>query len=651
MKESEKPFNLFVYGTLMSPVVFRAVLGRRLVFTAADADNVDAFLARQAELKGYRKISPDNTYLYAVPDSPSVLEGYLIGPLPGECMAALLKYEGRNYSRKTVTVTTRDSAYRAVAFVANRKQLEHSFGYQFHDPLKQEILLRRKIEIALLEAEREQLHTDRKIARRAIAQLHGPTIRDLIRQHFESGGISDYAIRHSIKDTPLRDFARVVHDRQAQLLAPHYLAMVIRQAIFNEMEEQIRRDFRYELDRMGLGDRFYERTISSLAALQILNARRELLDLIIGDCLTDLRFTENRLVDFVQWAIVAADAVYEPATAKRQLAFIGDSRAGGRTPLGAELEFSNIGHQVVRDPEGLAFRDQQYDGFLYFADFGLDALTWKLGGHVDDHHEKASNRPRRGFFEIALGSLSIQENISKPITSDPWVLAQVIQEARKFYHIAPHSLHVSMQLRSTHHPMQSRLLPLGVMKCLFALGGDPCPKPDGATISRLANYEIARTDPTPQMLFSEISIRRSSTAEGPGMALTSEGAPVAGRYVQQYKFMRLTSAIDYEPIVLAMKGLQISLRPGSFLLPSQYKSSAKHRDLFHSLMAWGRNPTPLAQIEIDDLLDHARQGLMTEYRRKPAHEISYIDACLARLRETLLKFNRLFTTRRRPRSQ
>ena len=64
-KEAEKPFNLFVYGTLMSSVVFRAVLGRRLVFTTADADNSEAFLARQAELKGYKKISPDNTYLYA----------------------------------------------------------------------------------------------------------------------------------------------------------------------------------------------------------------------------------------------------------------------------------------------------------------------------------------------------------------------------------------------------------------------------------------------------------------------------------------------------------------------------------------------------------------------------------------------------------
>jgi len=646
-KETEKPFNLFVYGTLMSSVVFRAVLGRRLVFTTADADNSEAFLARQAELKGYKKISPDNTYLYAVPDPQGKILGYLIGPLPGECMKALLKYEGRNYSRKTVTVTTRDSVYRAIAFIGKRKQLEHSFGYQFHDPLKQEFLLRRKIERVLLEAEREQLHTDRKIARRAIAELHGSTIRDLIRRHFEAGGISDYVIRHSIKDAPLRDFSRIVRDRQAQDVAPHYLAMVLRQVIFNELEDQLRRDFRYELDRMALGDRFYERTISSLAALQILNSRRELLDLLVGDCLTDLSFTRNHLVDFVQWAIIAADAIYEPALAKRQLAFISANRTGGRTPLGAELEFSNIGHHVIRDPEGLAFRDQQYDGFLYFPDFGLDVLTWKLGGHVDDHHEKASTRPRRGFYEIALGSLSIQANISKPITNDPWVLAQIIQEARRFYNIVPHSLHVSMQLRSTHHPVQSRVLPLDVMKCLFALGGDPWPSNGGVIISRLAHDEIAHTEPSPQMLFSQISIRRSTDAEPSDTPGAPEGSAAGGRYVQQYKFMRLSSAIDYEPIILALKGLQISLRPGSFLMPSQYKSSAKHRELFHSLMAWARQPTPITATEIGNLVDHAREGLLTEYRRKPAHDVTYIDSCLGRLTQSLQQFNTLLITRRK----
>ena len=84
-----------------------------------------------------------------------------------------------------------------------------------------------------------------------------------MRTHFDSGGISEYAIRHSIKDTPLRDYDRIRDDPEARALAPNYLAMLLRQIIFNQFEENLRRDFRYELDQMSPGPGFYDRTISS----------------------------------------------------------------------------------------------------------------------------------------------------------------------------------------------------------------------------------------------------------------------------------------------------------------------------------------------------------------------------------------------------
>ncbi len=136
-----RPFNLFVYGTLMSPSVFRAVLGKRMVFVSSEADNVESFYARDAVLSNYKKITPDGTYLYAVPDPQGRIRGYVLGPLPGECMAGLRQYEGRNYSKRTVEVQTREGSVGAVSFVANLQQLEHSFGFAFRDPLKQEILL------------------------------------------------------------------------------------------------------------------------------------------------------------------------------------------------------------------------------------------------------------------------------------------------------------------------------------------------------------------------------------------------------------------------------------------------------------------------------------------------------------------------------
>ncbi len=643
----DKPFHLFVYGTLMNPSVFRAVLGRRMVHRAADADGVEAFHARDATLEGYKKVSPDRTYLYAVPDPAGRIRGYLVGPLPPQCLHLLLKYEGRNYSRRSVTVRTKDGRYKAVAFVGNLRKMEHSFGYAFHDPFKQEVLLRQKIEEVLLEAQHEQLHVDQEdsVARRAVGELHGDTIRDLIRVHFDSGGVSEYAIRHAIKDVPLRDYDRVRDDPEARALAPNYLAMVVRQVIFNQFEENIRRDFRYELDQMNPGPGFYERTISSLAALGILNESAGLLGILVGDCLSELDFAKDRLVDFARWAVATSDAIYDPSQARRRLAYLRAHLSPGDVPLGAELEFSNIGHQVILDPRAERVCDAQYDGFLYFLDFGLDILTWKLGGHVDDHHEKHSDKPRRGFFETAIGNVSLRENLSKPITADPWVLGQMIQEVRRFYAVGPHSVHVSMQLRGGHRPVQDRLLPVGVMKCLFAIAGDPAPDEEGRLrIHRLWTQDITGGDRPPHLLFSEVR-KRFSRRDVQGLGGVDN---VPGHYVQQYRFLRLSASVNYETVAMALKGLQIALAPGTFLSPAQYQSSPKHREAYEELLAWGRSPTRISTEDVEDFLGYVQEGLMNERRRRPAHNPAYIAWAVGKLRSALERFNAMAQLATRP---
>lgn len=635
---NNEPFNLFVYGTLMDPSVFRAVLGRRLVTQAGDADGVEAFLARDAVLDGYKKISPDHTYLYAVPERYGRIRGYVIGPLPTVCMSALRKYEGRNYSRKKVTVQTASTAETCYAFVGKLKQLEHSFGYAFRDPLKQEILLREKIEAALRESEMEQLKTDQAVARRAMGELHGATIRDLVRRHFDAGGISDYAIRRTLKEHPLRDFSPLSRDAEAQVLAPNYLAMVVRQVIFNEFEENIRREFRYEIDHMDLGEQYYERTVSSLAALRMLNENAPLLDILVGDCLTDLKFGRDPLVDYVSWSVRASDAIYSQQSAKQHLQFLRTHMGRGHIPLGTELEFSNIGHAVIRDPQGQSLRDRVYDGFLYFSDFALDALTWKVGGHVDDHREKVSPRQRRGFFEVALGNVSLQANLSKPITDDPWLLNQFIHEACRFYAVRPHSVHISLQLRSQHRPVRDRLLPLSILKCLFALAGGPERNGGKLQVTRLTSGEISSAEPgNHHLLFSDISKRHSREISD---TYDVAGDPHSrGLYVQQFRFLRLSPELNYEPVAMALKGLQIHLRPGSFLTPGQYEASRRHRKLFDALLEWGRCPTTIPDEEVEEFLGNIHAGLMTERRGKPSHSEAYIAWSLSQLRAMIRHFN------------
>ncbi len=624
----------------MDPSVFRAVTGTRLVMRKEEADGVEAVWAREAVLDGYRKVSPDNTYLYAEPDEHGRIRGLVIGPLPPQILSALRRYEGDNYRRRTLKVYTADDQVRAVVFVAHLDKLKHAFGYEFRDPLKQEVLLDKKIQAALLETEREKLHTTERTARRAVGELRGSTIRDLIRQHFESGGISDYAIRHSIKDDPLRDFNRIIEDSEARVLAPNYLSLVIRQVIFNQFEERIRRDLRFELDHLGLSKKYYDRTISSLIGLRLLNNNDTTLGMVTGDCLTDLSFQTDHLIDFVRWSVVAADALYDSQEARRELNYIRTHMGSGGIPLGTELEFSNIGHEVIHDPRGDTMRDCQYDGFLYFSDFGLDVLTWKLGGHVDDHHDKASARPRRGFFEVAPGNLSLEANLSKPITDDPWVLNQFIHETRKFFDVRPHSVHISMQLKSQQHkPVTDRLVPLAVLKCLFAMAGElKLGSDDRYRVTRLSTNEIIGCAPGgSHILFSDIRKRYSrSTADlYPATTGLREGV-----YVQQFRFLRLHSQINYEPIIMALKGIQISMLPGSFLTPSQFLRSRRHRERFLDLLEWGCNPKPITEEEADLFLTHVDKGLKVEKRGKPSHSEAYIAWAISELRQMLRDFNR-----------
>ena len=218
---SDQPFCLFVYGTLMNPWVFRTVLGKQLVERKDQADGTDSFWARWAILDGYEKISPDNTYQYAMPNKHGRIGGYVIGPLPPEALAQLRHYEGRNYSQRKVVVHTSGGDQPAVAFVGNLKQLQHAFGYDFRDRFKQEVILGEKIDSALRVMELEQLHTLDSDSRQAVAELRGDTIRDLQRRHFEAGGISDYAIRASLASAPLPSCRHLRGDDRARSVAPN----------------------------------------------------------------------------------------------------------------------------------------------------------------------------------------------------------------------------------------------------------------------------------------------------------------------------------------------------------------------------------------------------------------------------------------------
>ena len=138
-------------------------------------------------------------------------------------------------------------------------------------------------------------------------------------------------------------------------------------------------------------------------------------------------------------------------------------------------------------------------------------------------------------------------------------------------------------------------------------------------------------------MFSEIR-KRYSRHTGDVMVPAATAA-TDGVFVQQFRFLRLAENVNYEPIVVALKGLQISRRPGTFLTAKQYETSRRHRNLFEDLVAWGAAPEPIDPRQIGRFLGHVQDGLDHEKRGKPCHTGAYISWAMSELRDRLGEFN------------
>ena len=64
----EKQFNLFVYGSLREPSILESVCGLSFTLKPSQANQAHTLFAELAILHGYRRVSPDNVYFYAIPD-------------------------------------------------------------------------------------------------------------------------------------------------------------------------------------------------------------------------------------------------------------------------------------------------------------------------------------------------------------------------------------------------------------------------------------------------------------------------------------------------------------------------------------------------------------------------------------------------------
>ncbi len=183
--------NIFVYGSLRDPLILKSVCG--LGFSLKPSVVSDELLRGELSLlPGYRRVSPDNVYYYAIKDSSARIEGILIYDMPAEGLADIDRYEGKFYDRETVEVHTANGVVEAIAYLASHRSMRKYFGDRFHVNLIHELWLRKRIEKFFKTHTRpgENSH-DADTERRARRELLGTTERDLIISHLGREAVSD----------------------------------------------------------------------------------------------------------------------------------------------------------------------------------------------------------------------------------------------------------------------------------------------------------------------------------------------------------------------------------------------------------------------------------------------------------------------------
>ena len=636
-EKKEKKLNLFIYGSLRDPNIFKSVCGFSFTKKTAKVDD-RALFAEPAFLPHHRPVSPDNVYFYAV-SAPSLrIEGLVIHDVPLSAIAEIDKYEGKRYQRVTVRVNTASVTVQAQAYLTSHELMKKHFGDRFHVNLIHELWLRKRIAKFIKKHTRPGERTiDAELERQAERELLATTERDLIISHYRSDVVSDYYLEHEL-DRPRPTIKHLYDDPQAKPLINNYLVMVIKQVLLNQLDEQLQSKYRFELERIRTSERYFARTISLLASIQIINSNSAAVDLIIKKCLQTMHCQKYDLIDYVKYAVGAAKSLFDARVVEAQLSRIRSNLQPGLVPLGIELELSNLGPAAV-EPLRSAKKaiDPAYDGFRFFYDFHLDVLSWKLGGYIDDHTGSTEEPRRQGFLELAPGRLNIAGELSRPATADPWVLSQLINELANFYDVRTHSLHISFQLRKSQIGKQ-KVLPLDFVKCLLALGGGPEVKDNGKLwISRMGYNEITQVGVGEELVFARTSKRRwylgkDEVADKPPAQATT--------HVQQYKFIRLEKRANYEPLILCLKGLQLACNPGDYLTAEQLKRSKKLQEQYESLKKWSLEPTEISPKSINKFLRAVKEGLMNEGHHRPIHTPHYINWVIGAIETQLRMFNK-----------
>ncbi|MBN2356942.1 hypothetical protein JXO59_12575, partial [candidate division KSB1 bacterium] len=536
---------------------------------------------------------------------------------------------GQLYQRQILQVEVEAETVEAYVYIAIPEAVQSYIDKGFGHRDRLEEFVERSVNRYLdAKADRALLLDRKSLALKVTRELLSEEIQGLLMQYFYDDGMPSFLLKHEIEKADLPTLDWLQTDRKAQVYADRYLTLVVKFMIFNQIEVRFRDQFR---GYVKTADQYYQHTLSSLMTLKLLTEKHAHLSTAMTQLQVNRYRPDLTYADYAVAAIFIAEELYEKSAAQTIVDWVQRNRRVGLSPLGAEMEFSQLGVRAIHANEN---EDPEYDGFYYFYDFDLMRRGWKLGAHIDDHGFLAPPYKRtRGFLELAFGRYRLYGDVSKPATQDPWVLAQLIQLTVRFIEVRPHSLHLSIQAE-TGTPFRQIENPEFFL-CLLLLGGD-LREDQGGRLREMRIFHQEILHPDMGIYISRLNRHRP---KNDARELTS---------VVEFQFPRLYFDYDYQPLIMALKGFQHQANPYPLKDCKDCPFEEENAEIELALKQWAAYPSPVPESSINRFLDIVAQGLQSEGKVMGKEYSDYVERSLLaiemqirRRNQRIIDFHRL----------
>lgn len=602
--------DLFVYGTLLSDKHVKLILGRRVE-------------TEPAVLNNYMRVVPPGAFFFIVRQQGAQVRGRVLKNLTPEEIALLDAFEDEKrlyYRRRVVVRNPAGQRRRADTYIGNLPALQKSFGKEILFEDRYNLYLERKISHTL---EDIAPHEEPEIARRAVQELMGSEIDQLIQSHFDGDYVCNYLMLQAFNGARPPDLDKVFRNCEIKPYADSYMELVCKHIIFNQFAEKIRHEFH---DAVRVSHKYFRHGVSILLAFLYYNSNKRKIKKRMRRMQLDAAVPGRPYREYAALCITIADEIYDHVKMKDIVEYVGLNWNSTPTPLGAELEFSWLGSRAVYAEPG---EDYHFDSFNWFNDFDLRRRMWRLGGHVDAHRPLTGGTTlrSRGFLEYALGRFNIIGDLSRPLFDCPWAMSMVINEAVKFLEMPTHSLHISMELLKINGrpAIADRPHRESDLVCLLLLGGDLRRDENGILREwRIFNNELD-TNGARALNFSD---RKHH--------YTRSGDETSASDVMEYKFLRLKSTeTDYTKIIVALKDYQLETCARPITIPRGGQQELPEQTFLRS---WAAHPQSLSLRDIDSFVATVERGMCKEHKTLRLDKRK--TAILENLTETLTERNR-----------